>query len=195
MKPSLKNIFLDGARWADKIGTRYRYAITIGLIAFLIGVWLIAYYLPLEKEQITLNNENISLQIEQLKAIQAKNECAQLSEACTLLEEKINNYAVLQQQNVKATAAYIFDESKKHNITLLSFVQDKAIKKSWYEKNGMDCVLQGSLKNIMDFLTAIKSSEKMISCSKIKLEHLVKDEFKVSCTLFSIFFEQHKAQA
>lgn len=171
--------------WALSYSQYMRYAATMFLTSFIVGVWYCYLYNPLLIKQKRLQEELTAIQ----KECQKHSHLAHEQEKMSLLIESLNHdynqvhNAYKKMNLLQNNATDLLKKFIKNNILLLGSCSKKKNKKEWYAKKEVLYNLEGTFNDMISFLILLKKETKLIQCKKISLEKSGKNALKIQCSL------------
>lgn len=162
----------------------HRYIITLCMCACIITGWLYVIHYPLGASIKRYKDEYSLLQKKYYDQIEMNHAIKNLRNSCNNLEQNNNSYKNNDTTYFKTKLTSVFDMAQKTGLQLTAYTFLNSQEKNWYKKEKYHLAFYGTITNTLDFLSLLKSSQKMITCNNISLSSTIDTNFfQMSCDI------------
>lgn len=152
----------------------YRSLITCFTLGVILTAWLYGIYFPLQKIIGEYKTDIKQLHKQYRDIDHAQNSCTKTDNNIKKLKETLCSYSASSSLENHHYLKDLIILAQQTHLYVESYIRDTLTDKKWYKKEKIQLVLNGSLENMLAFLTLLKESKKLITYSNILLTHLDK---------------------
>lgn len=164
----------------------YRYIITIACILCISYAWFIGPYTYLETVKLSYDAQMLCMEHERMSYERSPHIQKKLSQSITHLEQDIADFkdsANSDPSDVHTMLMQLLGTTEQYGLTFNSCDLDKQINCDWYFNNKVNVSVNGTLEQIILFLSALTNQSRLIVCEHLSLHALEKDLFKACCVI------------
>jgi len=172
----------------------YRYMLTIFIISFIFGLWIVGIYFPLGAHIDHSFTKLAKLRTQCQQINKAKRSCVQLEHSLQTLyrDVQFNKPERTAQNPLQSNLLLILDQAKNTGLALNHYTMDKKIDDQWARKNSAHFTFTGNLKQIMGFLKQLKKTDCLLGYDDFSLKNVGNNSFRMVITLNIISLKKLK---
>ncbi len=165
------------------------YGCTLFIIAALLGIWWYFFYMPGIKQVQHLEQATAQMYHHLVALKKSEHEYSALDQTLASLKNNLNGLDSKKsnQQMITNTLAFITDTANKNGMLVNSCRMCNQKDKSWCRVNEVAGDFRGTIDQTISFFEQLKTSKRLIDCTKCEIVHLDKDTCSMQA-VFNIFY-------